>query len=207
MADEEQGDAEQEQVAADGFRGEDEEDADEGGDPLSALELEVEGVHVAYPGGGARSQHPGEGEGKRLGGEDGDGALGGIAKGGYGPAPDAHLTEDSTGADVASVYFAYVSPLSQFGDDVGEGDGAEEVADGYRCQTDGDLRGHCLQYAPEPGVGGDAGYPAPLGDGLALHGVEVGGEVYGLGVADVAAHAEVVHRRPGLDEVPDALRA
>ena len=65
---------------------------------------------------------------------------------------------------------------------------------------------YVLQYPLEPGVGGDAGDPAALGDGFALDIVDVRGEVNGLCIADIAADAEEIDRRAFVQHMLDSLR-
>ncbi len=125
MADEEQSDAEQKQVNANGFGGEHQKNSDEGGYPLSPLEFEVKRVHMPYPGSYSCAQYPEEGETEGSGDEDGGSTFSDITDGGYCPTPDAHLTEDSAGADVAGIDLADVSPSGEPGDDIGKGDGAQ----------------------------------------------------------------------------------
>src|SRR3972149_2872562 len=64
--------------------------------------------------------------------------------------------------------------------------------------------GRSLGQPLQSRVVGDAGDAPPLGDGLPLHLLQVGREVVRPGGADVAAHAEAVHRRAYRPELAGA---
>ena len=63
-----------------------------------------------------------------------------------------------------------------------------------------------LEDSLQAGIVCDTGDPATLGDGPALHFVEICGEVDRPGISDVAAHPEAVHRGAFLPEVSDPRR-